>query len=104
MVTNVHSPTTMAPPAPTIVTSFLSVKPNEPVLVFSSSDAAEYFQSKVHQGRILADQDPKWVFLPMPRGLLRVRTALCGDIAYDFETRGDAKIFDDSIKNMGRIF
>ncbi|KAJ4304534.1 hypothetical protein N0V90_000060 [Kalmusia sp. IMI 367209] len=94
----------MAPPAPTIMTSFLSVKPFEPVLVFPSAEAAEYFQSKARQGRILPNHSSKWVFLPLPAGLLRVRTANNGDVAYDFESRGEAKAFNDSIKGLGSIF
>ncbi|ORY01193.1 hypothetical protein BCR34DRAFT_668032, partial [Clohesyomyces aquaticus] len=57
----------MAPPQ--ILTAFISVQPLEPVLVFSSADDAAYFQQHCRQGRILAEQNPRWVFLP--------RTAFC---------------------------
>lgn len=95
----------MAPPGhPTIRTAFLSVKPFEPVLVFDSIEEAHWFQDKVRQGRILPDQSSKWVFLPLPDGLLRVRTARDGDIAFDFDGPGNAKWFNDSIKSLGRVF
>jgi hypothetical protein len=91
-------------PLPTIQSAFLSVRPFEPVLVFKSSDEAIFFQDKVRQGRILSDQSSKWVFLPLPNGLLRVRTAKDGDIAFDFDSSVHAKAFNDSIKTLGRVF
>ncbi|KAF2685998.1 hypothetical protein K458DRAFT_416360 [Lentithecium fluviatile CBS 122367] len=91
-------------PPPTIVTSFLSVVPNEPVLVFSTNEDAARFQSHCRQGRILPDQRHKWVFLPMPSGLLRVRTARGGDVAYDFDSHYHACKFNDSISGLGRIY
>ncbi|KAF1958263.1 hypothetical protein CC80DRAFT_27433 [Byssothecium circinans] len=91
-------------PPPAIISSFLSVTPLEPVLVFHNADDAAYFQTHCKQGRILPDQRSRWVFLPMPAGLLRVRTARCGDVAYDFDTHGHARAFNDSIKGLGRIF
>jgi hypothetical protein len=95
----------MAPPGPpTIHTAFLSVKPLEPVMVFGSSDEAFWFQDKVRQGRILADQSQKWVFLPLPEGLLRVRTAKDGDIAFDFDIPAHAGLFNQSIKGLGKVF
>ena len=99
-------PATMAPPKPlpTIQSAFLSVRPFEPVLVFKSSDEANLFQDKVRQGRILPDQSSKWLFLPLPNGLLRVRTARDGDVAFDFDGSTHAKAFNDSIKSFGRVF
>ncbi|KAF2449713.1 hypothetical protein P171DRAFT_351357 [Karstenula rhodostoma CBS 690.94] len=95
----------MAPPGPpTIQTAFLSVKPLEPVMVFNSADEAFWFQDKVRQGRVFVDQSQKWVFLPMPEGLLRVRTAKDGDIAFDFDGPAHADRFNQSIKKLGRIF
>lgn len=95
----------MAPPGhPTIRSAFLSVKPFEPVLVFDSQEEAKWFQDKNRQGRILPDQSSKWVFIPLPDGLLRVRTAKDGDIAFDFNSPGTAKWFNDSINSLGRIF
>lgn len=91
-------------PPPSIVTSFLSVKPLEPVLVFNTNEDAAYFQSHCRQGRILADQRLRWVFLPMPEGLLRVRTAHNGDVSYDFSTHHHAREFNESISNLGRIY
>ncbi|CAI6333212.1 unnamed protein product [Periconia digitata] len=92
----------MAPPA--VVSSFLSVVPSEPVLVFSNADDAAYFQTRCRQGRILPDQQSNWVFLPMPKGLLRVRAAARGDICYDFDSATNARHFNDSIKGLGRIY
>lgn len=95
----------MVPPGPpTILSAFLSVTPLEPVLVFHNSDDAIYFQSRCHQGRILPDQRSNWVFLPLPEGLLRVRKARGGDIAFDFDSNGYARRFNDSIKGMGLIY
>ncbi|KAF2637250.1 hypothetical protein P280DRAFT_472413 [Massarina eburnea CBS 473.64] len=91
-------------PPPSIVSSFLSVTPLEPVLVFQRADDAAYFQSHCKQGRIMLDQSSRWVFLPMPEGLLRVRTARCGDVAYDFDTHKHARMFNESIKGLGTIF
>jgi hypothetical protein len=91
-------------PPPPIVSSFLSVQPLEPVLVFRSSDEAAYFQSYCKQGRILPEQASKWVFLPMPTGLLRVRKAKDGDIAYDFDGHNNARKFNESIMGLGRMY
>ena len=44
------------------------------------------------------------MFLPLPNGLLRVRTAKDGDIAFDFDSSVHAKAFNDSIKTLGRVF
>src|SRR5262245_25688427 len=91
-------------PPPPVLTAFLSVQPLEPVLVFHSSDDAAYFQSHCKQGRIMSDQRSKWVFLPMPEGLLRVRTARGGDVSFDFDGHGNARRFNESIKGLGKIF
>ncbi|KAF2249561.1 hypothetical protein BU26DRAFT_319952 [Trematosphaeria pertusa] len=91
-------------PPPSIISSFLSVQPLEPVLVFNTVDDAAYFQTHCKQGRILPDQRSRWVFLPMPEGLLRVRTARNGDVAYEFDSHQHARAFNDSIKGLGRIF
>lgn len=40
----------------------------------------------------------------MPAGLLRVRTARNGDVAYDFSSAHEAKEFNSSVKNVGNIF
>jgi hypothetical protein len=94
--------TKMSPPS--ILTSFLSVQPLEPVLVFSTTDDAAYFQSLCKQGRILPNpQRSKWVFLPMPDGLLRVRTAQRGDVAYDFFSHSHARAFNESVRGLGKI-
>lgn len=45
-----------------------------------------------------------WVYLPMPDGLLRVRTAKMGDVAFDFDTEKNAKEFNASIKSLGKIY
>jgi hypothetical protein len=92
----------MAPP--TILSAFLSVTPLEPVLVFSSPEDASTFQSRCKQGRILHESAPNWVYLPLPPGLLRVRTARRGDVAFDFESERAARDFDKSIKGLGRIY
>ncbi|OCK75674.1 hypothetical protein K432DRAFT_397077 [Lepidopterella palustris CBS 459.81] len=92
----------MAPP--TIITSFISIQPLEPVLVFASAADAEYFQSHCRQGRILPTESQRWVYLPLPAGLIRVRTARQGDIAYDFDSHRNAVAFNKSIKEVGRIF
>ncbi|PVH97570.1 hypothetical protein DM02DRAFT_79387 [Periconia macrospinosa] len=91
-------------PPPVIISAFLSVVPLEPVLVFPNSDEASYFQTRCKQGRILYDQQSNWVYLPMPKGLLRVRAAARGDVAFDFDSASNARHFNDSIKNLGRIY
>ena len=95
-------PATM--PLPAIISSFMSVQPLEPVLAFRDGEEAAYFQSRCRQGRILPDQQSNWVFLPMPKGLLRIRTAMKGDISYDFDSATNARHFNDSIRGLGRIF
>lgn len=91
-------------PPPTVVSSFISIQPLEPVLVFATTGDAEYFQSHCRQGRILSEQSPRWVFLPMPQGLIRVRTAHGGDVAFDFASHREAVAFNRSIKEVGKIF
>jgi hypothetical protein len=92
----------MAPPA--IVSAFLSVQPLEPVLVFSNPDDAALFQSRCKQGRILPGSKQSWVYLPMPEGLLRVRTARLGNVAFDFESEKCAREFNAGIKTLGSIY
>jgi hypothetical protein len=89
---------------PTLLSAFLSITPLEPVLVFQTPDDAETFQTRCRQGRILPSSRPNWVYLPMPPGLLRVRTARKGDVAFDFTTERNAKAFNDSVRGLGRIF
>lgn len=62
------------------------------------------FQSRCKQGRILPSARQSWVYLPMPEGLLRVRTARMGDVAFDFNSEKSAKEFNVSIKHLGRVF
>ncbi|KAL5454660.1 hypothetical protein PMIN07_007447 [Paraphaeosphaeria minitans] len=95
-----HGPTR----TPAIQTAFLSVKPFEPVMVFDSADEAFWFQDKVRQGRVLPDHSQKWVYLPLPEGILRVRTAKNGDVAFDFDSPAHADKFNQSIKKLGRVF
>jgi hypothetical protein len=92
----------MSPPA--ILSAFLSVEPLEPVLVFSNPDDAAIFQSRCRQGRIMPGIHQNWVYLPKPTGLLRVRTAKLGDVAFDFDSEKNAKEFNGSIKSLGRIY
>jgi hypothetical protein len=40
----------------------------------------------------------------MPKGLLRVRTARNGDVAFEFENRQQAKEFNASIGELGTIY
>jgi len=92
----------MSPPP--LLSAFLSVTPLEPVLVFPTPDDAALFQSRCKQGRILSSTRQNWVYLPLPEGLLRVRTARKGDVAFDFESERCAREFDKSIKGLGRIY
>jgi hypothetical protein len=85
-------------------TAFLSLSPLEPVLVFSTAHDAATFQLQHKQGRILASQDKCWVFLPLPKGLLRVRTAKGGDVAFDFETMMQAAAWNKEVGQIGRVF
>ncbi|KAF2738800.1 hypothetical protein EJ04DRAFT_485744 [Polyplosphaeria fusca] len=99
-----NSSQTVNMPAPVIMSSFMSIKPLEPVLVFASAEDAASFQSSYRQGRIMPNHPISWVFLPMPEGLLRLRTAKNGDIAYDFDTYRHAVDFNDSIGRLGKTF
>jgi hypothetical protein len=85
-------------------TAFLSVSPLEPVLVFSSPHDAATFQLHYKQSRIIKSQNPCWVFLPLPQGLLRVRTAKGGDVAFDFESATQAATWDKEVGQIGRVF
>jgi len=92
----------MSPPA--ILSAFISLHPLEPVLVFTSDSDAALFQSRCKQGRILPDSRQSWVYLPMPAGLLRVRTARQGDVAFDFDSEKSAREFNAGIKSLGTIY
>ncbi|KAF1996527.1 hypothetical protein P154DRAFT_623139 [Amniculicola lignicola CBS 123094] len=97
----------MSPPTPppVIQTSFLSVRPHEPVLVFASPEEAARFQTfHCRQARTMHGQDKKWLFLPLPDGLLRVRTARHGDISYEFTSHQHAKDFNACINWQGRVY
>ncbi|KAH7351433.1 hypothetical protein BKA66DRAFT_278279 [Pyrenochaeta sp. MPI-SDFR-AT-0127] len=90
--------------APQIVSAFISLQPLEPVLVFPNETDAAMFQSRCKQGRILPTARPNWVYLPLPEGLLRVRTARKGDVAFDFDTEKNATEFNKGIKSLGTIY
>lgn len=85
-----------------VESAFLSFVPLEPVLVFSSDVDSQAFRNLCSGGRIYHEH-PKWVFMPMPQGLLRVRTAQRGDIAVEFESARAAQAWNDAIKNVGTI-
>jgi hypothetical protein len=91
-------------PAPTVLSAFMSISPLEPVLVFSSTADAELFQSRCRQGRILNNAPGRWVYLPMPAGLLRVRTARGGDVAFEFDSHRHAVAWNLSMGEVGKIF
>jgi hypothetical protein len=86
-----------------IETAFLSVKPHEPVLVTSKPEFARHLRDRVHGGRIYSSH-PTWVYVPMPEGLLRVRKAKGGDIAFEFEHSQQARAWNENINKQGRIF
>ena len=89
---------------PTVVSAFMSLQPLEPVFVFLSDSDAAIFQSRCKQGRILPNSKQNWVYLPLPQGLQRVRTARRGDVAFDFDTASNANEFNKTIKNLGTIY
>ncbi|KAF2812173.1 uncharacterized protein BDZ99DRAFT_383847 [Mytilinidion resinicola] len=91
-------------PAPTPLSAFMSLAPIEPVLVFGSSTDAESFQSRCRQGRIVAAQSGRWVYLPLPAGLQRVRTARGGDVAFEFDSHRNAAAWNLSIGEIGKIY
>jgi hypothetical protein len=82
----------------------ISLHPLEPVLVFSNDANASLFQSRCKQARILPSSLQSWVYLPMPEGLLRVRTARQGDVAFDFDSERRAREFNSSIRGLGRVY
>lgn len=89
---------------PPIISAFISLQPLEPVLVFANDNDAALFQSRCKQGRILPTSRQSWVYLPLPEGLLRVRTARKGDVAFDFDSEKNAAEFNKSIKSLGTIY
>ena len=86
-----------------IETAFISIKPLEPVLVASDSAFARHLRDHVHGGRIYSSH-PTWVYVPMPEGLLRVRKAKGGDIAFEFEHSQQARAWNGNIDKQGKIF
>jgi len=86
-----------------IETAFFSIKPPEPVLVASGIDSARYLRDNVQAGRIYSSH-PTWVYVPMPEGLLRVRTAKRGDVAFEFEHAPQARTWNENINRQGKIF
>jgi hypothetical protein len=93
----------MPPPPPEPRTAFLSLDPLEPVLRFKNDDDAKYYQDYFNSmGRIYPEQ-PDCVYLPMPPGLVSVRTAKRGDVAFVFKTSHDAQAFNRMCR-VGRIY
>jgi hypothetical protein len=91
--------------SPCPVSSFLSINPLEPVLVFPDVNEAWEFRHSCNVARILdADQHPTWVYVPLPDGVVRVYTAKHGDVAYEFRSSNEAKAFNHAIKNVGTVF
>ncbi|KAF2125920.1 hypothetical protein P153DRAFT_389367 [Dothidotthia symphoricarpi CBS 119687] len=86
-----------------LLSAFLSVQPLEPVLIFTSAEDAALFRLRCKQGRILPDLPQTWVYLPMPEGLLRVRTAHMGNVAFEFSSGQAARGFNAGIKGLGEI-
>ncbi|KAJ4362057.1 hypothetical protein N0V83_010999 [Neocucurbitaria cava] len=89
---------------PTVVSAFMSLQPLEPVFVFPSDADAALFQSRCKQGRILPTSRQNWVYLPLPEGLQRVRTARRGDVAFDFDSEKHAGEFNKTVKSLGAIY
>lgn len=85
-----------------VISAFLSVTPLEPVLVFASQSDAQAFRGHCSVARIFPNH-PKWVYMPMPSGLLRVRTAQRGDVAFEFESRDAARAWNEAILQIGTI-
>ena len=85
-----------------IVSAFLSAQPFEPVLVFASENDAQNFRLQCSTARINSEH-PKWVYMPMPAGLLRSRTAQRGDVAFEFGTAEQARMWNGQIKDVGTI-
>jgi hypothetical protein len=90
--------------APLPVTSFLSITPLEPVLVFASEKDAHDFRANCNLARILHRRQPTWVYVPLPRDLERVYTAMRGDVCYEFHNHGAAKTFNTDIEDVGTIY
>ncbi len=86
-----------------IESAFLSIKPLEPVLVASDPAFARQLRDHVHGGRIYSSH-PTWVYVPMPEGLLRVRKAKTGDMAFEFEHSHQARAWNEHIDKQGKIF
>ena len=85
-----------------VVSAFLSVTPLEPVLTFASEMDAQAYRSNRPIARIFPGQ-PRWVYMPLPAGLVRVRTAQRGDVAFEFTTPEAARAWKASIGDMGSI-
>lgn len=83
--------------------AFLSACPMEVVLVFSTPNDAWAFCNFSRAGRI-GTHRPTWVYLPLPRGLLRVRPASRGNVAFDFASSADASRFQAMILGLGTIY
>jgi hypothetical protein len=92
----------MAPLLPK--TAHLNIHPLEPVLVFSTPEDAAKFQQQHKQSRILVSESRCWVFLPLPDGLKRVRTAKGGDVAFEFEKAEQAVRWNREMGEVGRRY
>jgi hypothetical protein len=93
----------MPPQPPEPRTAFLSLEPLEPVLCFKNEKDAKYYQDYFNSmGRIYPEQ-ADCVYLPMPPGLVSVRTARRGDVAFVFKTSSEAQAFDRTVR-VGRIY
>jgi len=87
----------------TLKIAYLSLISHEPVLVFSTNKDARNFRDKVSGGRISEDT-PTWVYMPMPRGLLMVRSSKYGEVAFDFRDAESAQEWNKEIASVGRNY
>jgi hypothetical protein len=93
----------MPPPPPQPVTAFLSLDPLEPVLRFRTERDAKIYQDYYNSmGRIYPEQ-PDCIYLPLPPGLVSVRTATRGDVAFVFKSVSEASAFNRMCR-VGRLY
>ncbi|KAF2464309.1 uncharacterized protein BDR25DRAFT_319362 [Lindgomyces ingoldianus] len=82
--------------------AFIDFQPLHIVLEFQSAIDAMAFHGSCH-GSIIKPMHPTWIYLPMPHGLKRVRRTERGDIAFLFESRQLAEMWEHSLLGVARL-
>ncbi|ORY18245.1 hypothetical protein BCR34DRAFT_596467 [Clohesyomyces aquaticus] len=83
-------------------TAFIDFQPLHIVLEFPHPGAATAFHEACHSS-VTKAMHPTWVYLPMPHGLKRAKRTDRGDIAFLFDSRQLAELWDRTLMGIGRL-